>query len=138
MEMKKFIFFLSLSILTLPSFSQTVTRTVSSDTMVLIPKRVVGYMISDIKKSDSKLMELENLSQEVMNKNNIIDSLTNSNGNLSGQLVECKATVDELTNIDEVNQGTISTLTKDIKKYKRQRNALKIFSTIILITVIIL
>lgn len=95
-------------------------------------------MISDIKKSDSKLMELENLSQDVMNKNNIIDSLTNSNRNLSGQLVECKATVDELTNIDEVNQGTISTLTKDIKKYKRQRNALKIFSTIILITVIIL
>jgi septal ring factor EnvC (AmiA/AmiB activator) len=123
---------------TLQSFSQTDTKTVSSDTMVLVPRRIIGYMIDDIKKNDSTVTELKGLSQEISNKNSRIDSLLNKNKNLSQQLISCEATVSELTNIDIVNQNTIVNLTGEVKKYKRQRNALKVFVSLILITIAVL
>ena len=120
---------------TLPSSSQTVTKTVPVDTMVILPKRLVTFMIKDIQKSEGKNDELKSMNQKINEKNDKIfhltttnDSLVTANDSLSKQVVTCEATVSELSNIDVVNQTTINNLNKEVRKYKRQRNALKIFS----------
>ena len=125
--------------MTSPSFCQTGIKTLStnSDSTVCIPKKLGLYAIQDLIKYDCCKEENISLTNTLLYKESYIriqDSiitLQKSNLNIcEGELVAC-------TVLNKSNSKTIEVLKSKVVRVKRQRNAVAVIATGLLIGLIL-
>ncbi len=130
---------LLLTLTSYTSFCQTATKTVSlpSDSVVVLPRTLVTYMVQD-------LVRYDGLKEETMRKDESILMLTKQVnakevqlGSLRSRLSTCEATNQEYQMIDEANTRTIEILKHKSGKFKRQRNVFIYFSAALIAGLIV-
>ena len=128
--MKKLIILLLLTLTSFISFSQTATGTVSvsKDSIVVLPKQLVTYMVQDLIRYDGLKEQMSVIDNNVSLLKKQVESQEKINEDLRSKLNICRATNDEYKLMDETNIQTIETLKFKSSKIKRQRNALLLFS----------
>ena len=94
-------------------------------------------MIKDIVRGDGCKSEVDKLNNKITKLNTQIQVQDSINYVLNQKVTAYKATVNEFQSIDDLNQKTIESLNQRINKYKRQRNAFKIFATALLFGLIV-
>jgi len=119
------------------SFSQNATRTQSSDTLICLPKNLVTFMVKDLVKFDGAQEEIQMLNKSMVYKDTYIQHQDSINQTLRSQLSTCRNSVDEYSQIDNINQKSIQSLTAKSNKYRRQRNALKFFVGALIVGLIV-
>jgi hypothetical protein len=138
--MKELVLSLSLILLTSISFCQTGTKTAppsSKDSLVVLPKRLVVYMIKDLVEGDGVKKQVVQQDSLIAEKNKEL-SLKDSTVSIYQERDRVyQATIEEFNNIETVNQKTIETLKLRVDKYKRQRNIFRAFCGALLIGIII-
>lgn len=120
------------------SFCQTATKTVSlpSDSVVVLPKKLVTYMVQDLVRYDGLKEESVKKDQNIMLLTKQVDASETQLSNLRTKLRSCEATNQEYQMLDEANTRTIEALKRKSGKYKRQRNVFIYFSAALIIGII--
>lgn len=121
------------------SFSQTDTKIVpqQNDSTVVLPTKLVLYMVQDLVRYDITKQEVTELSKSLKLRDEQIakqDSLALA---LRKKCIAYQSTITEYQYIDEANTRTISSLKDKQRKTKRQRNGFIYFSTILLTALIL-
>ena len=121
--------------MTSPSFCQTDTKTETpqTDSIICLPKKWVTFMVQDLIKSDVDKQTIDILNNSLSSKEEYIQTQDSLVTVYKTKSLMYKATFDEYETIDSLNQKTIASLNILTKKYKRQRNAFKIFSTALIV-----
>jgi len=111
-----------LALPTSQAFCQNATQKVSKDSLVYLPKNLVGSMINDLDALDTMKVSYavleENLS-DYIKKN---DDLLNQVSSLQGKLNVMRKSVDDLNTDLEGKDSRIQELTRQARMYKKQRN----------------
>lgn len=111
-----------LAVSTSQVFCQNATQKVSKDSLVYLPKNLVGSMINDLDALDTMKVSyavLERNFNDCIEKNNqLYDQIASLQGKLNTQ----KKLVEDLTTDNEGKDARIQELTKQARMYKRQRN----------------
>ena len=94
-------------------------------------------MIQDIKKGDMAKKELAVVDSTVKKYEAQTSMREAEKDLLMKKYIACQATTNEYSSIDSLNQKTIQSLNLKNAKYKRQRNAFRIFAGICLIGILI-
>lgn len=104
------------------AYSQNATQKISKDSLVYLPKNLVGSMINDLDALDTMKVSYavleENLS-DYIKKN---DDLLNQVSSLQGKLNVMRKSVDDLNTDIEGKDSRIQELTRQVRVYKKQRN----------------
>ena len=111
-----------LAVSTTQVFCQNATQKVSKDSLVYLPKNLVGAMINDLDALDTMKVSyavLEKNFNDCIEKNN---QLYEQMMSLQGKLNTQKKLVEDLTTDNEGKDARIQELTKQVRMYKRQRN----------------
>lgn len=111
-----------LAVSTTQVFCQNATQKVNKDSLVYLPKNLVGAMINDLDALDTMKVSyavLEKNFNDCIEKNNQLYEQVSS---LQGKLNVQKKLVDDLTTDIEGKDSRIQELTKQVRMYKRQRN----------------
>ncbi len=121
------------------SFSQTAIKTVSvsKDSIVVLPKQLVTYMVQDLIRYDGlkERMEVANTNTELLKKQ--VSYAEKQNEELQRKIIGLAATNKEYQLIDELNTKTIDIYKTKSAKMKRQRNAFIYFSCAALIGILV-
>lgn len=120
--MKKLFLLVMLALPTSQAFCQNVTQKVSKDSLVYLPKNLVGSMINDLDALDTMKVSyavLEKNFNDCIEKNNQLYEQLMS---IQGKLNTSKKLVDELNTDIEGKDSRIQELTKQARMYKKQRN----------------
>lgn len=125
--------------MSLPSFSQIDTKIASSDndSVVILPKKLVTFMVKDLVQADGDREQLVILNETLVKRDAYIAKQDSLTAVYKKRLASCEATMDEYSKIDDTNQKSIQSLTRINAKYKRQRNAFKILAGILLVGIAI-
>ena len=123
--MKKLILLVSLALSSLTTFSQTATKT-ASDTSVIMNKRLVEFMIQDLKQSDVDKVLFTN---SIQSRDSVIESYykrvvasEEKVDDLNKRLVTYR-TLSEQQSVElDGKDSRIQELTKQLRIVKRQRN----------------
>jgi len=121
--MKKLIILVSLALSSLTTFSQTATKIVSDkDSTVIMSKKLVGYMIEDLKNYDLTKMNMQAMDSLVKRNSEITNDLQErlrvalvKNGELNSLVQQQSYDLDG-------KDSRIMELTKQLRIVKRQRN----------------
>ena len=111
--------------MSLSSLSQTVTKTAlhqNNDSLICLPKKFVGYIVRDLIRSDANKMQVGIL-------NDILDKMQTQDNLITQYKYKVniyESLVENYKMTDEINQNLIQDLTIKNKRYKKQRNILKI------------
>lgn len=111
-----------LAVSTTQVFCQNATQKVNKDSLVYLPKNLVGAMINDLDALDTMKVSyavLEKNFNDCIEKNNQLYEQVSS---LQGKLNVQKKLVEDLTTDNEGKDSRIQELTKQARVYKRQRN----------------
>jgi len=111
-----------LAVSTTQVFCQNATQKVNKDSLVYLPKNLVGAMINDLDALDTMKVSyavLEKNFNDCIEKNNQLYEQVSS---LQGKLNVQKKLVEDLTTDNEGKDSRIQELTKQARMYKRQRN----------------
>ena len=103
-------------------YCQSATQKVSKDSLVYLPKNLVGSMINDLDALDTMKVSyavLEKNFTDCIEKNNQLYEQVTS---LQGKLNVMRKSVDDLNTDIEGKDSRIQDLTKQVRMYKRQRN----------------
>lgn len=125
--------------MSLPSLSQTATRTASlpKDSLICLPKSTVRYLVQDLILGDGARQEVQKLDSIIQKKDKFIymqDSLIQvKNRTISS----CQLTIDSQEQIDDANRLTIESLNRSVRKYKRQRNVFKVIAGVFLLALVV-
>ena len=120
--MKKLFLLAMLAVSTTQVFCQNATQKVNKDSLVYLPKNLVGSMINDLDALDTMKVSyavLEKNFNDCIEKNNQLYEQVSS---LQGKLNVQKKLVEDLTTDNEGKDSRIQELTKQARMYKRQRN----------------
>ena len=104
------------------AFCQNATQKVSKDSLVYLPKNLVGSMINDLDALDTMKVSyavLEKNFNDCIEKNNQLYEQVMS---LQGKLNVMRKSVDDLNTDIEGKDSRIQELTRQVRMYKRQRN----------------
>jgi len=94
---------------------------------------MVRYMVQDIVKGDGAREEVVKL-DSALKKREVYIAKQDSTIKVQDKTIRSyKITITDQTEIDSINQKTIESLKLNCKRYKRQRNAFKIFCGVLLI-----
>jgi len=111
-----------LALPTSQAFCQNATQKANKDSLVYLPKNLVGSMINDLDALDTMKVSYavleENLS-DYIKKN---DDLLNQVSSLQGKLNVMRKSVDDLNTDLEGKDSRIQELTRQARMYKKQRN----------------
>ena len=120
------------------SFSQTATKTVQvpKDSIVVLPTKLVTYMVQDLVRYDGLKAQMVTMNSNVELYKKQIDTQETQNNELRRKLNASQATVTEYQTIDEANQRTIEALKTKSGKIKRQRNVFIYFSAALIVGII--
>ena len=111
-----------LAVSTTQVFCQNATQKVNKDSLVYLPKNLVGAMINDLDALDTMKVSyavLEKNFNDCIEKNNQWYEQVSS---LQGKLNVQKKLVEDVTTDNEGKDSRIQELTKQARMYKRQRN----------------
>ena len=111
-----------LALPTSQAFCQNATQRVSKDSLVYLPKNLVGSMINDLDALDTMKVSyavLEKNFNDCIEKNNQLYEQLSS---LQGKLNVMRKSVDDLNTDIEGKDSRIQELTRQARMYKRQRN----------------
>jgi len=111
-----------LALPTSQAFCQNATQKVSKDSLVYLPKNLVGSMINDLDALDTMKVSyavLEKNFNDCIEKNNQLYEQVMS---LQGKLNVMRKSVEDLNTDIEGKDSRIQELTKQVRMYKRQRN----------------
>jgi peptidoglycan hydrolase CwlO-like protein len=111
-----------LALPTSQAFCQNATQKVSKDSLVYLPKNLVGSMINDLDALDTMKVSyavLEKNFNDCLKSNNQLYEQVMS---LQGKLNVMRKSVDDLNTDIEGKDSRIQELTKQVRIYKRQRN----------------
>ena len=111
-----------LALPTSQAFCQNATQKVSKDSLVYLPKNLVGSMINDLDALDTMKVSyavLEKNFNDCIEKNNQLYEQLSS---LQGKLNVMRKSVEDLNTDIEGKDSRIQELTKQVRVYKRQRN----------------
>ncbi len=111
-----------LALPTSQAFCQNATQKVSKDSLVYLPKNLVGSMINDLDALDTMKVSyavLEKNFNDCIEKNNQLYEQVMS---LQGKINVMRKSVDDLNTDIEGKDSRIQELTKQVRVYKRQRN----------------
>lgn len=104
------------------AYSQNATQKINKDSLVYLPKNLVGSMINDLDALDTMKVSyavLEKMLTETTKKNaDLYDQMTSLQGKLNIQ----KKLVDDLSTDIEGKDSRIQELTRLVRVYKKQRN----------------
>ena len=103
-------------------YCQSATQRVSKDSLVYLPKNLVGSMINDLDALDTMKVSyavLEKNFTDCIEKNNQLYEQLMS---IQGKLNTSKKLVDDLNTDIEGKDSRIQDLTRQVRMYKRQRN----------------
>lgn len=104
------------------AFCQNATQKVSKDSLVYLPKNLVGSMIDDLESLDTMKVSyavLEKNFNDCIEKNNQLYEQVMS---LQGKLNVMRKSVEDLNTDIEGKDSRIQELTRQVRMYKRQRN----------------
>jgi hypothetical protein len=127
--MKKLTMSLLLALTTSLSFSQTATKTASpqnEDSIICLPKKIVGYMVKDLIKYDAGKEQIKLLTDSIYIQNTKLSTQASVLGQYQNKMYSYESTIREYEMIDASNQKTIEALNNKNKRYKKQRNLFKI------------
>jgi len=116
--MKKVFLCLSLLVLSTQAFCQNAIK----DSLVYLPKTLVGNMINDLTSYDTIKVSyavLEKNFNDCIEKNNQLYEQVSS---LQGKLNTMRKSVEDLNTDIEGKDSRIQDLTRQVRMYKRQRN----------------
>jgi len=111
-----------LALPTSQAFCQNATQKVSKDSLVYLPKNLVGSMINDLDALDTMKVSyavLEKNFNDCIEKNNQLYEQLSS---LQGKLNVMRKSVEDLNTDIEGKDSRIQELTRQARMYKRQRN----------------
>lgn len=111
-----------LALPTSQAFCQNATQKVSKDSLVYLPKNLVGSMINDLDALDTMKVSyavLEKNFNDCIKSNNQLYEQVMS---LQGKLGVMRKSVDDLNTDIEGKDSRIQELTRQVRMYKRQRN----------------
>ena len=111
-----------LALPTSQAFCQNVTQKVSKDSLVYLPKNLVGSMINDLDALDTMKVSyavLEKNFNDCIKSNNQLYEQVMS---LQGKLNVMRKSVEDLNTDIEGKDSRIQDLTRQVRMYKRQRN----------------
>ena len=111
-----------LALPTSQAFCQNATQKVSKDSLVYLPKNLVGSMINDLDALDTMKVSyavLEKNLNDCIEKNNQLYDQVSS---LQGKLNVMRKSVDDLNTDIEGKDSRIQELTRQVRVYKKQRN----------------
>ena len=120
--MKKLFLLVMLALPTSQAFCQNATQKVSKDSLVYLPKNLVGSMINDLDALDTMKVSyavLEKNFNDCLKSNNQLYEQVMS---LQGKLNVMRKSVDDLNTDIEGKDSRIQELTKQVRMYKKQRN----------------
>ena len=104
------------------AYSQNATQKASKDSLVYLPKNLVGSMINDLDALDTMKVSYavleENLSEYIKKNDDLLDQVSS----LQGKLNVMRKSVDDLNTDIEGKDSRIQELTKQVRVYKKQRN----------------
>lgn len=111
-----------LALPTSQAFCQNATQKVSKDSLVYLPKNLVGSMINDLDALDTMKVSYavleKNLNDCIEKNNQLYDQVTT----LQGKLNVMRKSVDDLNTDIEGKDSRIQELTRQVRMYKKQRN----------------
>jgi len=111
-----------LAVSTSQVYCQSVTQKVSKDSLVYLPKNLVGSMINDLDALDTMKVSyavLDKNFNDCIEKNNQLYEQVSA---LQGKLNTLRSLVDALSTDNDGKDARIQELTKQARMYKRQRN----------------
>jgi hypothetical protein len=111
-----------LALPTSQAFCQNATQKVSKDSLVYLPKNLVGSMINDLDALDTMKVSyavLEKNFNDCIEKNNQLYEQLMS---IQGKLNVMRKSVEDLNTDIEGKDSRIQELTKQARMYKKQRN----------------
>ena len=111
-----------LALPTSQAFCQNATQKVSKDSLVYLPKNLVGSMINDLDALDTMKVSyavLEKNFNDCIKSNNQLYEQVMS---LQGKLNVMRKSVEDLNTDIEGKDSRIQELTRQVRMYKRQRN----------------
>lgn len=111
-----------LALPTSQAFCQNATQKISKDSLVYLPKNLVGSMINDLDALDTMKVSyavLEKNLNDCIEKNNQLYDQVSS---LQGKLNVMRKSVDDLNTDIEGKDSRIQELTRQVRVYKKQRN----------------
>ena len=120
--MKKLFLLVMLALPTSQAFCQNATQKVSKDSLVYLPKNLVGSMINDLDALDTMKVSyavLEKNFNDCIEKNNQLYEQLMS---IQGKLNVMRKSVEDLNTDIEGKDSRIQELTRQARMYKRQRN----------------
>jgi len=104
------------------AYSQNATQKASKDSLVYLPKNLVGSMINDLDALDTMKVSYavleQNLSEYIKKNDDLLDQVSS----LQGKLNVMRKSVDDLNTDIEGKDSRIQELTKQVRVYKKQRN----------------
>ena len=104
------------------AYSQNATQKTSKDSLVYLPKNLVGSMINDLDALDTMKVSYavleENLNEYIKKNDDLLDQVSS----LQGKLNVMRKSVDDLNTDIEGKDSRIQELTRQARMYKRQRN----------------
>ena len=104
------------------AYSQNATQKVSKDSLVYLPKNLVGSMINDLDALDTMKVSYavleENLNEYIKKNDDLLDQVSS----LQGKLNVMRKSVDDLNTDIEGKDSRIQELTRQARMYKKQRN----------------
>jgi len=104
------------------AYSQNATQKASKDSLVYLPKNLVGSMINDLDALDTMKVSYavleENLSEYIKKNDDLLDQVSS----LQGKLNVMRKSVDDLNTDIEGKDSRIQELTRQVRVYKKQRN----------------